>query len=487
MTPLVLVVFAAVYLGMALGRWPGLMLDRTGIALVGAIVLVLVGAVTGEEVRAAVDVPTLVVLFGLMVLSAQFGACGFYAWCSRRIALTPAGPQHLLALTVATAGLLSAVLANDVVVFAMTPMLASGLSRRGLDPRPFLIALTSAANAGSAATVIGNPQNILIGQSGGLDFFAFLAVCGPPALVGLLVTYAVVLLAWRGRFELRDPRVQHGPPGAAPALDGPGLVKALVATGALLLLFATPLPRTEGVLLVAGGLLISRKLSTRRILGLVDWHLLVLFGALFVVTHAFDATGLPERLVATLAESGMPITSPWLLGPLTVVGSNTIGNVPLVVLLLQILPSPGPDLLYFLAVVSTLAGNLLIVGSLANIITVERAKEVGVGLGFLEHAECGVPIAVLSLTAAVVWLAFAAPSGGQLPAPELPDPRPAALGAQPLVRAGHNPPGEQLVDPRCHRPGRLLLAEPRLGRDRAVNGDEEIRALEPLYPHRYQG
>jgi Na+/H+ antiporter NhaD/arsenite permease-like protein len=179
---------------------------------------------------------------------------------------------------------------------------------------------------------------------------------------------------------------------------------------------------------VAGALLISRRLSTRSILGLVDWHLLVLFGTLFVVTHAFDATGLPERFVAALAQAGMPLTSLELLGPLAVVGSNTIGNVPLVILLLQVLPSPGPDLLYFLAAVSTLAGNLLIVGSLANIITVERAKEVGVGLGFLDHAKCGVPIAVLSLAAALAWLTFVAPSGGALPAPELPDSRPAALG-----------------------------------------------------------
>ena len=207
-------VFACVYLGMALGRWPGLMLDRTGIALVGAIVLILAGAVTGDEVRAAIDVPTLVILFGLMVLSAQFASCGFYAWCSRRLARTPAGPAVLLALTVAVAGLLSAVLANDVVVFAMTPMLALGLMRRGLDPKPFLIALTSAANAGSAATIIGNPQNILIGQSGGLDFFAFMLVCGPPALAALVISYLVVLVVWRGRFALVDPRVQHGSPDA---------------------------------------------------------------------------------------------------------------------------------------------------------------------------------------------------------------------------------------------------------------------------------
>jgi Na+/H+ antiporter NhaD/arsenite permease-like protein len=407
MTALVLVVFVAVYLGMALGRWPGLMIDRTGIALVGAIVLVLAGAVDAEGVRAAVDVPTLVILFGLMVLSAQFAACGFYAWCSRRLALTPAAPGRLLLLTVVTAGLLSAVLANDVVVFAMAPMLATGLLRRGLDPRPFLIALTSAANAGSAATIIGNPQNILIGQSGGLDFWAFLAACGPPAAAGMLITWLVVWLTWRGRFTVLDPRAAHALPEHGTSLDRAGLVKALVAAGALLALFATPLPQVEGVLLVAGALLISRRLATRRILALVDWHLLVLFGGLFVVTHALQATGLPGQLLARLEGGGLPVTSPWLLGPFAVLGSNTIGNVPLVVLLLQVLPAPTPGLLHFLAVISTLAGNLLIVGSLANIITVERAKEVGVTLGFLEHARCGVPITILSLAVAAAWLAVA--------------------------------------------------------------------------------
>ena len=189
---LILDVFVAVYLGMALGRLPGLMVDRTGIALLGAIGLLLAGAVTPDDVRAAVDVPTLVILFGLMVLSAQFAACGFYGWCSRRIARTPHGPATLLALVATVAGLLAAVLANDVVVFAMTPMLATGLIRRGLDPRPFLIALSSAANAGSAATIIGNPQNILIGQSGGLDFWAFIARCGPPAVAGVLASWLVV-------------------------------------------------------------------------------------------------------------------------------------------------------------------------------------------------------------------------------------------------------------------------------------------------------
>jgi Na+/H+ antiporter NhaD/arsenite permease-like protein len=406
LTLVVLAVFAAVYVGMALGRWPLLRIDRTGIALVGAIVLFLAGAVTPDGVRAAIDVPTLVILFGLMVLSAQFAACGFYAWCSARIARTPAGPHWLLALTVATAGLLSAVLANDVVVFAMTPLLCTGLRRRGLDPRPFLVALASAANAGSAATIIGNPQNILIGQVGGLDFWRFLLVCGPPALVGLGIVHGVVAWAWRGRWALTDPRATHGAAHSTAGLDRRGLRKALVFTVILLALFMTPLPHVEGVLLVAGGLMLSRKLATRRILGLVDWHLLVLFGGLFVVTYALETTGLPAALVERLDAAGLPLPSLPVLAPLTAVGSNTIGNVPLVVLLLAVLPPPTPDLLYALALISTLAGNLLIVGSLANIITVERAKDVGVTLGFMEHARCGVPITVLSLAVALAWLAW---------------------------------------------------------------------------------
>ncbi|HLT02571.1 MAG TPA: SLC13 family permease, partial [Geminicoccaceae bacterium] len=244
MTGLVLVVFAAVYLGMALGRWPGLKVDRTGIALLGAIVLYGSGALDGAAVLAAIDFPTLVILFGLMILSAQFAACGFYDWCSTRIATADVPAAGLLAITVAAAGILAAVLANDVVVFAMTPMLCAGLIRRGLDPRPFVIALAGGANAGSAATIIGNPQNILIGEIGQLDFWRFLSVCAPPALAGLASVFLVVWWRWRGRFEVK-PLPREG--ALQLPLDRPGVVKASFATVLLLVLFATPLPHVEGV------------------------------------------------------------------------------------------------------------------------------------------------------------------------------------------------------------------------------------------------
>jgi Na+/H+ antiporter NhaD/arsenite permease-like protein len=408
LTGLVLVVFAAVYLGMAIGRWPGLKVDRTGIALLGAIVLYAGGAAGGAAVLAAIDFPTLIVLFGLMILSAQFAACGFYDWCSARIATARMPPAALLGITVAAAGILSAMLANDVVVFAMTPMLCAGLIRRGLDPRPFVIALAGGANAGSAATVIGNPQNILIGEVGELDFWRFLIACAPPALAGLACVHLVVWWRWRKRFGVAENRSDI----ALPRLDRPGLAKAAFAALLLLVLFATPLPHVEGVLLVAGYLLVSRRLATRTMLGLVDWHLLVLFGGLFVVTDALARTGLPEAALLWLQTRGLQPDSLAVLAPLTLFGANTIGNVPLVVLLLAVAPAMSEGAFYALAVLSTLAGNLLVVGSLANIIAIERARDAGVVLTFAEHARCGVPMTLASFLLALAWLAlmgYAAP------------------------------------------------------------------------------
>ena len=401
MTGLVLVVFATVYLGMALGRWPGLKVDRTGIALLGAIVLYGSGALDGAAALAAIDFPTLVVLFGLMILSAQFAACGFYDWCSARIASAAMPPAALLAGTVAAGGILAAVLANDVVVFAMTPLLCAGVAQRGLDPRPFVIALAGGANAGSAATIIGNPQNILIGEVGQLDFWPFLVACAPPALTGLASVFVVIWWQWRRRLVASPCPAGHL---TTLEVDRPGLVKALLGLFLLLFLFATALPHVEGVLLVAGFLLISRRLATRTMLGLVDWHLLVLFGGLFVVTAALVQTGLPDEAVRWLAARGLRVDSLAVLAPLTLIGANTVGNVPLVVLLLSVAPSMSEGAFYTLAVLSTLAGNLLVVGSLANIIALERARDAGVVLGFAEHARCGVPMTLLSLLLALGWL-----------------------------------------------------------------------------------
>lgn len=400
LTLLATAVFAATYVGMALGRVPGLAIDRTGIALFAAVALAVTGVIPHDRIAGAIDFPTLAILFGLMILSSQFGLAGFYDWCAARIAAAAGSPTVLLALTVAVAGGLSAVLANDVVVFAMTPMLANGIQARGLDPRPFLIALAGAANAGSAATVIGNPQNILIGQVGALDFWAFLAVCGPPAAVALVIVFATVRLTW---WRALAPRARPEAP-ALPPLDAHQTRKGAIAALVLVALFATPLPREIAALAVAAALLVSRRMATRRMMGQVDWHLILLFACLFVVNAAFARTGLPAAALDGLRAQGLLPDRLGVLTPLALVASNTIGNVPAVIMLLSLWPAPPETALYGLALLSTLAGNLFIVGSLANIIVVERAAAFGVRLSFADHARSGVPMTLISLLPAVFWL-----------------------------------------------------------------------------------
>lgn len=401
MTATILILFTATYLGMALGRFPGLSIDRTGIALVAAILLLAAGALDTTQLVAAVDFPTIFILLGLMILSAQYAGSGFYDWCALRVAQAARSPARLLAVIVLVAGGLSAVLANDVVVFAMTPMLCLGLQARKLDPRPYLIALAGAANAGSAATLIGNPQNILIGQIGHLDFWRFLAVCGGPALAAMAIVYGTVWIVWRGRFGMP----QEGGEQVAPvALDRWQLGKAVAATLVLLVLFTRDIPQEHAVLLVAGVMMISRRMASRDMLGMVDWHLLVLFAALFAINHALGLTGIPAALVGDLQAAGWLPDRLAVMLPLALAGSNSIGNVPAVILLLAAWPSPPEGALYGLALLSTLAGNLLLPGSLANIIVAERAAAAGVRLGFIEHARCGVPMALLSMALAAVWL-----------------------------------------------------------------------------------
>ncbi|ANC91043.1 anion transporter [Azospirillum humicireducens] len=403
MTATILILFGATYLGMALGRFPGLSIDRTGIALVAAILLLATGALDTGQLVAAVDFPTIFILLGLMILSAQYAGSGFYDWCALKVAQAARSPARLLAVIVLVAGGLSAVLANDVVVFAMTPMLCLGLLARKLDPRPYLIALAGAANAGSAATVIGNPQNILIGQVGHLDFWRFAAVCGGPALAAMLIVYLTVWFVWRGRFG-EPSREGMGAEVAPVALDRWQLGKAVAATLALLVLFTRDIPQEHSVLLVAGVMMVSRRMASRDMLGMVDWHLLVLFAALFAINHALGLTGIPAALVGDLQAAGWLPDRLAVMVPLALAGSNSIGNVPAVILLLAAWPNPPEGALYGLALLSTLAGNLLLPGSLANIIVAERAAASGVRLGFVEHARCGVPMALLSMAVAAVWL-----------------------------------------------------------------------------------
>ncbi len=400
MTLFIAIVFALTYIGMALGRVPGLRIDRTGIAMIAAVALVAAGAVPVGEVAGAIHFPTLLLLGGLMIVSARVGAAGFYDAAAAWIARQAGRPLRLLALTIAVGGLLSAVLVNDIVVFAMTPLLCAGLAARRLDPRPFLFGLAAASNAGSAATLIGNPQNIVIGQVGDLGFWSFFAAAVVPAVAGLVVTFACIALAWRSTLAVAAAET----PVAAPSFDrlqtgfcGVGLV-------ALLILFATPLPREISALLIAACLIVSRTLRSRQLLDEIDLPLLILFASLFIVNDAFTHTGYAEEALRELLAQGLLPERISLLAPMTLFLSNTIGNVPAVVMILKVWQGIPPGVLVGLAILSTLAGNLFLVGSLANLIVVERAQAAGVSLTFRDHARAGVPVTLLSMLLACGWL-----------------------------------------------------------------------------------
>lgn len=386
---------------MMLGEFPGLKLDRTGIALLGAIALVATGRMTLAAAWSAIDVPTIALLLGLMVISAQFRLGGFYDALTRRLGAGNHTPGGLLALVVIAAGGLSAILANDIVCLAMAPVLIQVCASRRLDPIPFLLALACAANVGSAGTLIGNPQNMLIGQTLRLSFARYLVDGGVPALAGLAVVWLVLWLLYRGRWSAETivPEIE------APPFNWWQTAKGMTVTLAIIIAFlVAPWPREVVALTGAGILLISRNLASREMLGLVDWHLLVLFAGLFIVNAAVGQSGLMGGMLMAFRQAGLDLTDPWTLFGVTAALSNLVSNVPAVMLLL---PAARHELAGpVLALSSTLAGNLLVVGSIANIIVIDQARRMGVPIDWHTHARIGIPVTAATLALAAVWLAI---------------------------------------------------------------------------------
>ncbi len=400
----VVAVFAVVYLGMFLGGLPRLKLDRSGVALLGAIAVIALAGLPVEDAARAIDLPTIVLLFAFMVVSAQMRLGGFYGAVTRRVGEMPLSRSRLLAALILVAGALSAVFSNDIVCLAMTPVVARLCLRRGIDPLPFLIGLACAANIGSAATLIGNPQNMLIGSVLQLAFAGYVRQALPPVLIGLGLLWAWLAFG-PGRGRPRPdglPAVEATHEDAEPAFDAWQTSKGLFVAGALLLIFLfTDWPREVAALVGAGVLLLSRRLHSAHVMGLIDWPLLILFMGLFVVNHAFETTGLAAQAVAWLGTQGVHLSDP---GPLLVAGavlSNLVSNVPAVMLLLPHLAGTGEQAGVMLALVTTFAGNLLLVGSIANLIVADLARHQGVDIDWKRHAITGIPVTLATL--AVVW------------------------------------------------------------------------------------
>lgn len=396
----VLIWIVLVLAGIAVGRVPGLRMNRASIALVGAVVLVAAGAFTPGAALAAVDFHTLALLFGMMVLNVNLRLAGFFRLLAGHVLRIARTPRQLLGLVVLSSGLLSGLFLNDTIVLMFTPFVLELLDALERRPLPYLVALMTAANAGSVATVVGNPQNMLIGMASGIPIGQFTLILIVPALVSLGIIWLLVQLLYRADFRAEALIVPALP---RMRVYRPLLRKCAVASALLVAALAAGMPVSLAALGAASLLLVTRRLRPERVFWEIDWTLLVFFAGLFVVTAALHH-GAAGAWWRALAQSGTATLPALTLS--SVVLSNIVSNVPAVLLLEPLMGAGGETALRWctLAMATTFAGNLTLLGSVANMIVAETAARHGTRIGFAEYLRAGIPITLLTVAAGLAWM-----------------------------------------------------------------------------------
>ncbi len=421
-------VFGLTYLFLAVGKVPTLRIDRAGIALVGASALLAMRVLDLDAAARSVDEATILLLFGMMIVVAYVRLSGFFELVAHWIASRRLGPRGLLALTIALAGVLSAFLVNDVVCVAMTPLVLDLCRRRRLPVVPYLIGLATGSNIGSVATITGNPQNIIIGTLSEITYVRFAARLAPVAAVGLVIDFVVLSLLYSRALNAAadaaaaaaaaaaeaasgtDAASGTGEDSSAAAADDPHihrglLVKGLCVTAAMIGLFFAGQPIAI-VALAAAAILLLDRIRPEKIYHQIDWPLLVMFAGLFIVVRAFEVHVVHSwNLERWTAIRSSPVV---LVSGLSVLLSNLVSNVPAVLLfrpLMEVMPQKETAWLA-LAMSSTLAGNLTMLGSVANLIVVESARRSRIELTFGEFLKVGVPLTLLTTLVGIAWLSW---------------------------------------------------------------------------------
>jgi len=397
-------IFAATYLLIAVQRLPFVHLNRPAASLVGAVAMVVFGVLPLRDAYAAIDFDVLVFLLGLMLIVGYLEVGKFFEWAAEWILRRALTPALLLLAVVAGGGLLSALFVNDTVCLVVTPVMLAALGPLRVRPHPYLIGLAMGANVGSVVSVTGNPQNMLVGIWSGATFGSFLAHMLPVGLGGLAITYGC--LYWAYRAELREPFRE--PLAAVPvALDRPLVAKGLLLFGAAVLgwLAGGSLPL---VAIAAGAAMVMvAQRDPAYAIDRVEWSLLLFFASLFVVMRGLEQTG----AVAWIDAQALALVGPgsaWraaaAVSGAMVVLSNLISNVPAVILWRTTVPAlPHPDVAWrIVAMSSTFAGNLLLIGSMANLIVAERAEQRGVRIAFGEYARIGVPVTLATIAWGII-------------------------------------------------------------------------------------
>ncbi len=393
------VIFLASYLVFAVGRLPYTLIDRPAMAVIGAVAMFALGVLTPESAIASIDFPTLVLLFSMMQIVAILHLAGFFDLITRLV-IEHLKPQQLLPGVIFTSGILSAFLVNDVVCLFMAPLLLDICRRMRVNPVPYLLGLATAANIGSVATITGNPQNMLIGSASGIGYRHFLAHLGPVAVIGLLIDWG--LLHWlEVRGHVSQAPVEAWQETAEHREEHPAWPLTVTVAVLIGFLLGHPPPLVAAI----GGalLLIRRTRQPREIYGDVDWSLLVLFLGLFMILGGAREAGITGELLG-YAEK-LNLRNSVIFTGMVLLLSNLVSNVPAVMLLRDLVPhfrDPHTTWL-LLAMSSTLAGNLTITGSVANIIVVEKAREVS-RISFRDYLRIGIPVTLATVAVGLVWM-----------------------------------------------------------------------------------
>jgi Na+/H+ antiporter NhaD/arsenite permease-like protein len=397
-----ILIFAITYLVLAIGRLPGLRIDRTGAAIIGASFMVGVNALSLNEAYAAINFDTIILLFGMMIVVANLQLSGFFSLVAERVVEHAHSPIVLLVSIVAVAGLFSAFFVNDTMCLVLTPLVLEIAETLDRNPVPYLLAVAMASNIGSVATITGNPQNMMIGSFSGIPYRDFLAVLAPVAAVGLVLSILVIYIAFRREFGAAGPvRIAQQPV----KVDHPLMWKSIIASLAMIVMFFVGWPVPKVAIVTGAALLITRRIDPEKVYRSIDWGLLVMFAGLFIVIAGGERTSLENDLVALAGR--LHLDNVFLLSGFSALLSNLVSNVPAVLVfkpLVGHLANPARAWLT-LAMSSTLAGNLTLLGSVANLIVVQQARA-RVRIGFWQYFRVGAPLAALTILFGAAWIAW---------------------------------------------------------------------------------
>ncbi len=395
-----LLIFLGVYLVLAIGRLPGFRVDRTGACIIGASLMIAFGVLDFREAYAAIDYNTIILLFGMMIVVANLRLSGFFKIVAEYALEHAHRPLVLLATIVFVAGFFSAFFVNDTMCLVLTPLVLEITRSLRRNPVPYLLAVAMAANIGSVATITGNPQNMMIGSFSTIPYRTFAAALSPVAIIGLLLTVVVIAAVYHREFRFEEKVV---PQPRTVRVDRLLLWKSLAISAAMIVLFFAGWQVSKVALIAGAVLLVTRRVKPEKIYRQIDWPLLVLFIGLFIVVAGVEKTSLPGHLFGAAQRFGIGHT--WVLSWSAALLSNIVSNVPAVLVFKPFIAQmSNPEKSWFtLAMSSTLAGNLTLLGSVANLIVIERARHEA-RISFWEYFKAGAPLTVLTITAGILLL-----------------------------------------------------------------------------------